>query len=332
MWQVRLDAFGGPENLHLVEVPDPVPGPGQVLVRTAAAGITFVETQVRAGRPPWPGPGPALPVVLGNGVEGDVIGVGEGVAPSWLGRRVVTATGGAGGYADRVAVDASAPIAVPGNLGLGEAVALLADGRTALGLVRAASLAAGDRVLVTAAAGGVGSLLVQLARAAGVKQVVAAAGGEQKLALAAELGADVTVDYTTAGWAAGLEAVDVGFDGVGGALGADLLAAMASGGRVLVYGGAGGPMTAADAVAARGLTLVPGHTVVRSPEDNRALVEQALAMAAAGRLRPVIGQRFPLARAADAHRAIEARETVGKTLLIPSGARSSPARPGPDRG
>src|SRR2546429_1637818 len=106
MWQVRLDAFGGPDELHLVEVPDPVPGPGQVLVRTAAAGITFVETQVRAGRPPWPGPGPALPVVLGNGVEGDVIGAGEGVDPSWLGRRVVTATGGVCGHADPVGAGA----------------------------------------------------------------------------------------------------------------------------------------------------------------------------------------------------------------------------------
>jgi NADPH2:quinone reductase len=244
----------------------------------------------------------------------------------------VTATGGFGGYADRVAVDASAPIAVPDGLGPGEAAALLADGRTALGLVRAASLGPGDRVLVTAAAGGVGSLLVQLAKAAGVQQVVAAAGGAQKLAVAAGLGADVTVDYTKPGWAAALEGVDVGFDGVGGPLSADVLAAMAPGGRVLVYGGAGGPMTTADAVAARGLTLVPGHTVVRSPEDNRALVEQALAMAAAGRLRPVIGQRFPLAQAAAAHRAIEARQTVGKTLLIPPDARSSPARPGRDRG
>jgi NADPH2:quinone reductase len=332
MWQVRLDAFGGPEELHLVEVPDPVLGAGQVLVRTAAAGITFVETQVRAGRPPWPGPGPALPVVLGNGVEGEVIGVGEEVDPSWLGRRVVTATGGFGGYADQVVVDAAAPIPVPDGLGLGEAVALLADGRTALGLVRAASLAPGDRVLVTAAAGGVGSLLVQLARAAGVKQVVAAAGGERKLALAAGLGADATVDYTRPGWADALDGLDVGFDGVGGQVGADLLAAMAPGGRVLVYGGAGGPMTTADAVAVRGLTLVPGHTVVRSPEDNRALVEQALALAAAGRLRPVIGQRFPLARAADAHQSIEARQTVGKTILIPAGAGSSPATPGSARG
>jgi NADPH2:quinone reductase len=174
-------------------------------------------------------------------------------------------------------------------------------------------------VLVTAAAGGVGSLLVQLAKAAGVKEVVAAAGGERKLALAAGLGADATVDYTRLGWADGVDGLDVGFDGVGGQVAADLLAAMTPGGRVLAYGGAGGPMTAPDAVSVRGLTLVPGHTVVRSPEDNRALVEQALAMAAAGRLRPVIGQRFPLARAADAHRAIEARQTVGKTILIPAG-------------
>jgi NADPH2:quinone reductase len=97
MWHVQLDVFGDPDVLHLVEAPDPTPGPGQVLIRTAAAGITFVETQVRAGRPPWPGPPPPLPLVPGNGVEGDVIGVGEGVDPSWLGRRVVTTTGGSGG-------------------------------------------------------------------------------------------------------------------------------------------------------------------------------------------------------------------------------------------
>jgi NADPH2:quinone reductase len=229
----------------------------------------------------------------------------------------VTATGGSGGYAEQVVVDAALPIPVPEGLALGEAVALLADGRTALGLVRAAGLLPGDRVLVTAAAGGVGSLLVQLARAAGVRQVVGAAGGARKLALAAELGAGVTVDYTKPGWASDLGDLDVAFDGIGGQVGADLLGAMAPGGRFLVYGGAGGPMTSGEAVTARGLTLIPGHTVVRGPEDARALAGQALAMAAAGTLRQVIGQRFPLARAADAHRAIEARQTVGKTILLP---------------
>src|ERR1700730_12406140 len=105
MRQVRIDTYGGPEVLLLVELTDPRPGPGQVVVRTAAAGITFVETQVRAGRPPCPAPGPALPVVLGNGVAGEGVAVGAGVDASLLGHWVVTATGGFGGYADPVVVN-----------------------------------------------------------------------------------------------------------------------------------------------------------------------------------------------------------------------------------
>jgi NADPH2:quinone reductase len=213
-------------------------------------------------------------------------------------------------------VDAALPIPVPQQLAPGEAVALLADGRTALGLVRAAELKPGDRVLVTAAGGGVGTLLVQLAKAAGA-HVVAAAGGKRKLDLAADLGADVTIDYTTSGWAGDLGGLDVGFDGVGGQVGADLLGAMDPGGRILIYGGAGGSMTSGEAVTARGLTPIPGYAVVRGPDDVRALAKQALALAAAGSWRPVIGQRVPLARAADAHRAIEGRQTLGKTILIP---------------
>src|ERR1700730_14635670 len=119
MWQVWLDAFGGPDELHPVEVSDPVPGPGQLLVRTHAAGITFVETQVRAGRPPWPGPPPPLPPGPGTGGAGGGVEVGQGVDTSWLGRRVVTATGGSGGYAEQVVVDAEAPIPVPDGLALG---------------------------------------------------------------------------------------------------------------------------------------------------------------------------------------------------------------------
>src|SRR5258707_15381849 len=110
MRQVQINEFGPPAVLHLVEVPDPRPGHGQVLVRTAVAGITFVETQVRAGRPPWPGGGPALPAVLGNGVAGQIVALGDGVDAALLGQRVVTATGGAGGYADHVVVGAGDPI------------------------------------------------------------------------------------------------------------------------------------------------------------------------------------------------------------------------------
>jgi NADPH2:quinone reductase len=295
-------------------------------VRTAAAGITFVETQVRAGRSPRPGPGPALPAVLGNGVEGTIVAAGAGVDPGVVGMRVVTATGGLGGYADRVVVDAADPVPVPEGLARGMAVALLADGRTALSLTRAAAITTGDRVLITAAAGGVGSLLVQLARAAGARHVAAVAGSARKLDLARTLGADVVADYSSPGWADQVRAVtgtlDVVLDGVGGEIGNEALELLGRGGRFLAYGAASGTFAGASGIErrdieSRGIDFIPGNTMVRTAEDNRALVEQGLALAAAGRLQPTIGQVFPLSRAADAHAAIESRSTVGKTILVP---------------
>jgi NADPH2:quinone reductase len=326
MYQVQMAEYGPPSVLHLVEVPDAEPGPGQVAIRTAAAGITFVETQVRAGRSPRPGPGPALPAVLGSGVEGTIVSAGPDVDPALVGMRVVTATGGLGGYADRVVVDAADPVPVPEGLARGTAVALLADGRTALALIRAAAVTMGDRVLATAAAGGVGSLLVQLARAAGARHVAAAASSTRKLDVARTLGADVLADYSSPGWAEQVRAVtgalDVVFDGVGGDIGNDALGLLGRGGRFLAYGAASGTFTGASGIerreiSSRGIEFIPGNTVVRTAEDNRALVEQGLALAAAGRLSPTIGQVFPLSKAADAHAAIEARATIGKTILVP---------------
>jgi len=255
MHQVQMEEYGGPAVLHLVEVPDAEPGPGQVAVRTAAAGITFVETQVRAGRSPRPGPGPALPAVLGNGVEGTIVSAGADVDPAAVGMLVVTATGGLGGYADRVVVGAEDPVPVPPGLARGTAVALLADGRTALALARAAALTTGDRVLVTAAAGGVGSLLVQLARAAGARHMAAAASSPRKLEVTRTLGADVVADYTSPGWAdqvrAATGSLDVVFDGVGGDIGDAALGLLGRGGRFLAYGAASGSFTGASGREAR---------------------------------------------------------------------------------
>lgn len=288
-----------------------------MLVEVDASGITFVDTQSRAGRDPRPGPPPPLPRVLGNGVAGRVTAVGPNVDPTLIGRPVVTATGGSGGYADRAVVPAGGVIAVPDGIESAVAVALLADGRTALALVRAAAITPTDRVLVTAAAGGVGSLLVQLAKAAGAREVMAAAGGERKRGRARQHGAGRMLDYTREGWAAEAGVVEVAFDGVGGEIGRAAYELLVPGGRFLGYGMASGAWVDVDDAGERGVTVVPGHTLIRSPEDNRALVEQALSEAAAGRLRPVIGQTFPLSRAADAHAAIEARATVGKTVLVP---------------
>jgi NADPH2:quinone reductase len=287
-----LREFGPPERLALEEVPDPVAGEGEVVLDVEIASITFVETQVRAGRPPVAAMAPALPAILGNGV-------GAG--------RFVSTTGGRGGYAERVAVPRDGLIEVPDGVELPQAVALLADGRTATGLMRAADVQPGDVVLVHAAAGGVGSLLVQLAHNAGAT-VIAAAGGSRKLVVARDLGADRMIDYRRAGWEERIEPVDVVFDGAGGEIARAALSRLREGGRFVPFGAAGGSFA-----------RVPDEVLVRVPRPDAAamleLTRNALAEAAAGRLRPVIGQTFPLARAADAHAAIEARATIGKTLL-----------------
>jgi NADPH2:quinone reductase len=313
---VVVSRLGGPEVLEPTEVEAPPPGEGTVAIAVDAASVTFVETQMRAGRPPRPEMLPALPWIPGNGVAGTVTELGHGVEAALLGTRVVSTTGGRGGYAARATVEATAPIAVPAGLELDAAAALVADGRTAIGLVAAAAISEGERVLVEAAAGGVGSLLVQLARRAGAV-VVAAAGGERKLTVASQLGATELVDYSQPAWARTVEPVDVVFDGVGGEIGAAAFALLGAGGRYLPFGAAGGAFAPIDRELAweRDVAVVsPGPP---TPAESRRRIEDALDAAAAGTLRPLIGHRLPLTEAAEAHRAIEARETIGKTLLIP---------------
>jgi NADPH:quinone reductase len=311
---VWLREFGGPEVLVAGEAPAPVPGPGQALIEVEYANITFVETQLRADSGPF---SLELPVIPGNGVGGVVTAVGAGVDLG-VGKRVVSSMGGSGGYAELAVVDAGALVEVPEGVALDEAVALLADGRTAVSLVRTVGLREGDRALVEAAAGGVGSLLVQIARETGAR-VMAAAGGPAKLKLARELGAEAAVDYREPGWPERVRevfgGVDVVFDGVGGHIGTSAFELLDPGGRMLRFGLASGEWAAIseETAAERRVELVP--MARPTPEEMRAQTGTALAEAAAGRLRPVIGQRFPLERAADAHAAIESRQTMGKTLL-----------------
>lgn len=321
MRAIVLREFGPPDVLVAEDVPDPAPRPGEALVAVAFANLTFVETQFRAtGAGPYAA---GLPMIPGNGVGGVVAAVGEGVDPALVGRRVVTSTGGSGAYAERVAVDAAGLFAVPDGLELDVAVALLADGRTATLLIQAVAPRPGERVLVEAAAGGVGTLLVQLAKATGAR-VAAAAGGERKTALARELGADLAVDYCVPGWGDRLRAelggVDVVLDGVGGEIARTAFGLLEPGGRMVPYGLASGAWAdvSDEAAAARRVTVLRGP--LATPQQMRGFTERALAEAAAGRLRPVIGQRFALERAADAHAAMEARATVGKTLLVVAAA------------
>src|SRR5215469_2356232 len=318
MHAVVMREFGPPRVLQVAEAADAQAGPGQVVVDVEIASVTFVETQVRAGRPPNPEMLPALPAILGNGVGGTVAELGAGVDSALAGRRVVTSLYGTGGYAERAVAAAGRLVEVPDGLDLRDAVALLADGRTALALAGRARLGKGDTVLIEAAAGGVGTLLVQLASNAGAR-VVALASEERKLQLARDLGADIAIRYGDHDWPRQVRdvvgGVDVVFDGVGGDTARAAFGLLGPGGRFCAFGMASGSFAPVTPELARQHQVSMVYGTGLSPEELAALVRTILAEAAAGRIRPVVGQELGLARAADAHAAIEARATIGKTLL-----------------
>ncbi|WP_228974335.1 zinc-binding dehydrogenase [Streptomyces sp. DH12] len=332
MRAIRLHAFGPAENLVLDELPDPVPGPGQVRVAVAAAGVHLLDTALREGMTgPFPAPA-ELPTVPGREVAGLVDAVGEGTDPAWLGERVVAHLGMApGGYAERAVVDAARLHVVPAGLDEAEAVAMIGTGRTAMGIVQFTDLTPDDVAVVPAAAGGIGTLLVQYAKNAGAT-VVGLAGGPGKVARVRANGADAAVDYTRPGWPdevrvfLGDRRATVVYDSVGGDTGRAAVDLLGEGGRHVVFGWSGqgirdgGPLTFTDGeLAARSITSeqVLGRVMLdRAGGDVRTLETRALAEAAAGRLRPAV-QRFPLAEAARAHRALETRGTTGKVVLVP---------------
>jgi NADPH2:quinone reductase len=321
---VQVTRFGGPEVLATISAPDPVPGPGEVIIAVSAADVLFLDAVIRSGRAAaWFPVTP--PYVPGSGVAGRVSAVGEGVDRGWAGRAVVARTGaggGSGGYAEQVAVPAGQLVPVPGGVGLAEAAAVLHDGTTALGLVTSTGIRPGEQVLILGAAGGLGILLGQLARARGAR-VIAAARGPAKLDLLDGLGAGAVVDYGEPHWpeavvrATGGAGPDVVFDGAGGELGAAAFRVTASGGRFSAHGAASGGFApiAADEAARRGITVRGIEQVQFGAGEHQRLAGQALAELAADRIRPLIGQTFPLHQAAAAHTALDRRSALGKTLL-----------------
>jgi NADPH2:quinone reductase len=313
---ILVRRFGGPEVLEPVGLPTKSPEPGEVAIEVEAAGVTFIETQLRAGHAPRPEMAPDLPWVPGNGVAGTITAIGEGVDPALLGRRVASSTGGSGGYAERVVVPADLPVGIPTGLASDVAAALVADGRTAVGLAKDVAPAPGERVLIAPAAGGVGSLLIQLALREGAT-VVAAAGGDEKIAAARALGAGEGHDYLAPDWSEAIEPLDVVLDGVGGPVGAAAFARLRAGGRYLPFGAAGGAFAPIDRAEAWDRNIAVVSSPPPTPAENRSRIVAALEAASAGSLDPSIGASLTLAEAAAAHRAIEARETIGKTLLIP---------------
>jgi NADPH:quinone reductase len=316
MHAIRLHAFGPADNLRWEEVDDPAPGRGEVLVDVAASGVHLLDTSIRRGTAMGPFPLPDLPAIPGREVAGVVAAVGDDVDEAWVGRRVVAHLGMASrGYAERVVTEASRLHVLPDAVSPAAGVAMIGTGRTALGVLDVAEVTEEDVVLVTGAAGGLGALLVQGALRAGAT-VLGAAGGEEKVARVRALGA-TGLDYLRPDWHAGVEGVTLVLDGVGGEAGRTALELLAPGGRIVLFGWSSGAPTrlTTEDLLARSLTASAGlgpHITRRLRE----LEERALAAVAAGALEPVLDERFTLARAAEAHAALEARGTVGKVVLV----------------
>jgi NADPH2:quinone reductase len=321
---IEVARFGGPEVLDLRQLPDPAPGPGQIVVAASACDVLFVDTMIRAGkgagyfpiRPPY---------VPGNGVGGAVVGVAEGVDRSWLGRQVVGHTGGpgsTGGYTELAAVDVDNCAAVPEGVGLLAATAVLHDGTTALRVLEKTGVDPGEWVLVLGAAGGMGILLVQLLVERGAR-VVGAARGRAKLEVVSDAGAH-SIDYATPVWtdavlaATGGRRPTVVLDGVGGNLGAEAFGLIADGGRFSAHGAPSGSFAPIDHGAAqgRGVAVTTIADLQYGEGDRARLLHAVLGEVESGRLAPMVGQTFSLAEASKAHLGMEARETVAKTLLL----------------
>ena len=297
---MTVSRFGGPEVLVQRDAPDPVAGPGEVRIDVRVVEVLFFDTQLRAG---WGQENHPLqpPYVPGAGVGGTV---GD--------RRVVARTGSTGACAERVVVPADEAVDVPAGLDLAVALAALHDGVLATHRLDRARLRPGARVLVTAAAGGAGHWFVPLAKAAGAT-VTATAGGPAKVDAVRGLGADVVVDHRAEGWEQRLGGpFDAVFDGAGGEVGRAALARTVDGGFLSAHGAPGGAFGAQGSV--RGITVVPVQEPIGDAEWRRR-IRDGLALLAAGQVRPTVGLRVPLERAAAAHAAMAARTVVGKTVL-----------------
>jgi len=326
MHAIRLHAFGPAENLVHEEVADPVPGPGQVRIAVEAAGVHLLDTALREGdQGPLPRP-TALPTVPGREVAGVVESLGEGVAGLWLGLRVVAHLGFApGGYAELAVTDVDRVHEIPANLDFGEAVAMIGTGRTAMGILQFVELGGDSVVVIPAAAGGIGTLLVQYAKHAGAV-VVGLAGGPEKVARVQANGADLAVDYTDPGWPdkvrafLGGRSATVVFDGVGGDVAREAVGLLGPDGKHLVFGWSAEGIRGGEPYLVEGVSeRVLGPVMMQragGPNPVRTLELRALAEAAEGRLNPAV-QRFPLAEAAAAHRALQTRATTGKVVLEP---------------
>ena len=322
MLAIQATRAGGPDVLEPVEIEAPRAGPGEVLVRHQAIGLNFIDTYQRSGLYPM-----RFPAVLGQEGTGVVESVGEGVARFAAGDRVAYC-GVAGAYAELHAVAADRVLALPAAVSAETAAASLLKGMTAEFLLRRChALRAGETILVHAAAGGVGALLVQWAKASGAR-VIGAVGSDEKATLARRLGCDEVILYRQEDVAARVReitqgaGVQVAYDSVGKDTFEGTLASIARRGLFVSFGNASGPAPAVEPLrlTRAGSIFITRPTLFDYTATRVELEESAgafFAMLASGKVRVEIGQRFRLAQARAAHEALESRATTGASVLLP---------------
>ena len=322
MKAIRIQQVGGPEAMRLEDLPDPVPGAGEALVGVEASGVNFIDVYHRTGLYKT-----ALPLTLGQEGAGTVLATGDGVSEVRPGDRVAW-FGAFGSYATRAVVPAQRLVAVPDGVSTRQAAAVMLQGMTAHYLARSTyPLKPGDVCIVQAAAGGVGLLLTQIATRLGVI-VLGTVGSEAKARLARDAGAARTVDYTKEDFVAaakeltGGRGVQVVYDSVGRTTFDGSLASLAPRGMLVSFGQSSGAVPPFDPLrlSQGGSLYLTRPTLIHYVGSREELLSRAgevLGWVRDGTLRVRVDREVPLADAAAAHRALEARETAGKVLLIP---------------
>ena len=305
MRRVRYESTGGP--LLLEEAPVPEPGPGELLVRCEAVGVTLpVVRKVTEA---------AEPIPLGGEIAGEVVAVGDGVTRFRTGDRVTGLCFGHG-YADFALLHEAMASPVPDGASAVDAVALVRSGLVALGALTAARPDPGETALVTAAASGVGHLAVQLAKVRGAARVMGAVSDAGKADFVRSLGADDVVTYAADSWG---DPVDYALDAVGGELLTPAIAALAPGGRLVAYSSGGGTIQAYDLLV--GGKSVIGFQMARiargKPELYERWRQELWQLFMEGVLKPAVHGEFALEDAAKAHAVIESRSNLGKVVLRP---------------
>lgn len=323
MRHVRFHEHGGPEVLVIEDAKIPDPGPGQVLIRTEAIGVNYVDTQIRREMNPDSLYFRPTPSTLTGDVVGTIEATGAGADPALIGTRVAVLLEDA--CADYVVADTAWLAPVPDSLSAGAASMLPTVGALALGTLRIGRLAAGETVLITAAAGAIGHLAVQLARQRGAGTVIGTASSPAKLAFLKEIGADAAINYRDSSWpdrvrSAAPGGVDVVLDAVGGDVLHQCLGLLNPYGRAVAFGASAGDLTSVPVMSLFALKSVAGFALLAyrtaDAEHARADIAELTGLFASGALRAST-RELPLAEISRAHQLLDDRAVTGRLILVP---------------